>query len=86
MLGITHPGAPSADEIATLLTGIRQLDDAIDTLALARIELAQLGGDAHWKSKAVELLRASLLERAADVSTRCAAVEAQRDLCLRGIG
>lgn len=80
-----HPGTPSADEIAALLTGVRLLDDAVDTLTQVRIELSRLVADSHWRSDAVEILRASLLERMAGVSARCAAVETQRDMCLRGI-
>lgn len=85
MLTTLHPGAPSADEIAVLLAGIRQLDDALDTLTQVRIDLARLIHDTHWRSKAVEILRESLLERVADVSTCCASIGAQRDVCLGGI-
>ncbi|QMU96695.1 hypothetical protein FVO59_05290 [Microbacterium esteraromaticum] len=85
MLATLHPGAPSADEVAALLVGVRQLDDAIDTLTQVRIELGRLVADSHWRSDAVDMLRASLIERAADVSERCAAVEGHRDVCLRGV-
>lgn len=85
MLTITHPGTTSADELAALFTGIRQLDDAVDALTQARIELSRLIADSHWQSEAVEMLRASLGRRADDVDSRCTSVETQRDLCLRGI-
>lgn len=86
MLATTHPGAPSADELAALLTGIHLLDDAIDTLTQVRAELARLVADAHWRSDAVQILRASLIQRVGEVDARCGDVATQRDICLRGIG
>ena len=85
MLTSLHPGAPSADEAAALLAGACQLDDAIDTLMQVRIELWRLVADAHWQSRAVEMLRASLLERVASVSDHCVAIETLRSACLRAM-
>jgi len=85
MLTISPPGAPSADEMAALLTGVRLLDDALDTLTQVRMELARLVADSHWRADAVEILRASLIERRSDVDAHCADVAAQRDACLRAI-
>jgi len=85
MLTSLHPGSPSAEEVAALLGGVRHLDDAIDTVIQVRIELWRLIADSHWRSHAVEALRASLLERVAAVTENCAAVETQRSACLAGI-
>ncbi|MGW9627418.1 hypothetical protein [Microbacterium sp. NPDC055521] len=85
MLTITPPVASSADEIAALLDGVRLLDDALDTLTQVRIELARLIADSHWRAEAIEILRASLIERRSAVAAICADVVAQRDDCLRVI-
>ncbi|PKI91474.1 hypothetical protein CW368_05960 [Actinomycetales bacterium SN12] len=85
MLTISPPGAPSADEMAAVLTGVRLLDDALDTLAQVRTELARLVADTHWRADAVEILRASLIERRHRVDAYCSEVAAQRDACMRAI-
>ncbi|OIU88472.1 MULTISPECIES: hypothetical protein [unclassified Microbacterium] len=85
MLTITPPGASSADEMAALLGGVRLLDDAFDTLTQVRIELSRLIADSHWRADAVEILRASLIERRREADAHSAEVVAHRDDCLRGI-
>jgi len=85
MLTTLHPGAPSADEVAALLTGVRILDDVIEQLTQLRIELDRLIADSHWESRAVRMLRASLTERHGQLAPLRAEVEAQRDGCLRAV-
>ncbi|GAA2894401.1 hypothetical protein [Microbacterium esteraromaticum] len=85
MLTTLHTASPTAEEVAALLGGVRHLDDAIDTITQVRIELWRLVADSQWRSHAVEVLRASLLERVAALTEHCAAVESQRSACMAGI-
>ena len=85
MLTALHPASPSAEQVAALIDGVRRLDDAIDTLTQVQVELWRLIDDSHWRSQAVEVLRASLLERVAAVTEHCVAIESQRSACQAAI-
>lgn len=82
MLTTIHPGTASPDEIAALLSGVRILDDALDTLAQVRVELDRLIDDSHWEAAAVRMLRAALIGRAGRLDVACADIASYRDGCL----
>lgn len=85
MLTTIHPAAPSGDELAELITGVRLLDDALDTLAQVRGELDRLIDDSHWEAAAVRMLRAALIGRAGRVDVACADIASYRDGCLAAL-
>ncbi|MEV7632701.1 hypothetical protein AB0N64_09855 [Microbacterium sp. NPDC089318] len=85
MLDTIHPGAPSADEVAALFTGVRLLDDAVGILEQVRVELERLVVDSHWEADAVRLLRTALIDRRCRLDPIRADIAAQRDACVMAL-